>query len=123
LRATVDNNIVNPSINGLMAGKINYENILPKNNPSPTTYVNGGFNQTSDIANNILNSIAPIDYSNRNPQAPFVQKIESVANNHDPNQMELPLFKQPEIKDIHKKLFDIEKKLDKIITYVKDFKN
>jgi hypothetical protein len=126
LRTKVDNLITNPS-NSLAKGGIDYHNILPNISQNNNRIVD----HTSNIANNILNDIAPVQYvAISNQSAPVVQNVvnQSVVKtitvqDSDPNQMELPLFKQPEVKDIHKKLFDIESKLDTIIKYVKNNKN
>jgi hypothetical protein len=129
LRTKVDNLITNPS-NSLNKGGIDYQNILPNIHQNNNT-MNRPIDRTAHIANNILNEIAPVQYVNTQQQQPV--QVQQVINQpvvkaapvqeSDPNQMELPLFKQPEVKDIHKKLFDIESKLDTIIKYVKNNKN
>jgi len=130
LRASVDKNIVEQTSNtGLRVGKIDYNNILPNSNNTQHNIEN--YNNVSDMANNVLNQLtAPVQYNAQMPLIPLNnepitaharQDINYVA--HDPNQMELGLFKQPEIKDIHKKLFDLETKLDAILKHVKNNKN
>ena len=130
LRTKVDNLITNPS-NSLNKGGIDYQNILP-NIQQNNNAINRPIDRTAHIANNILNEIAPVQYVNIQQQQPIIAAQNAVvqssikaapAQESDPNQMELPLFKQPEVKDIHKKLFDIESKLDTIIKYVKNNKN
>jgi hypothetical protein len=129
LRTTVDNLITNPS-NSLNKGGIDYQNILPNINQNHNA-INRPIDRTSHIANNILNQIAPVQYLNTQQQShvPLQNSVSqpviktSSVQESDPNQMELALFKQPEVKDIHKKLFDIESKLDTIIKYVKNNKN
>jgi hypothetical protein len=120
LRTKVDANIVD----GLKKGHIDYERILPTQQQSFTPQV--GFDHTAMMANNILNNMAPVQYVQ--PVIPAqpspVQVIQSQnAIQSDPNQMELPLFKQTEVSDLHKKLFDIERKLDIILKHVKNSKN
>jgi hypothetical protein len=120
LRTKVDANIVD----GLKKGHIDYERILPNQQQSFTPQV--GFDHTAMMANNILNNMAPVQYVQ--PVIPAqpspVQVIQSQnAIQSDPNQMELPLFKQTEVSDLHKKLFDIERKLDIILKHVKNSKN
>ena len=130
LRASVDKNIVEQTSNtGLRIGKIDYNNILPNSNNTQHNIEN--FNNTSAIANNLLNQLTtPVQYNDQMPLMPL--KNEPITSHviqetnyitHDPNQMELGLFKQPEIKDIHKKLFDLETKLDAILKHVKNNKN
>jgi hypothetical protein len=120
LRTKVDNLITSPS-NTLKRGEIDYSKILPINGVpiQPTT------DHNSQIANNVLNKIA-------SSQAPIIQtqqiqptqtSVEVYRPEVDPNQMELPLFKPTEISDIHKKLFDIETKLDTLIRHVKSSQN
>jgi hypothetical protein len=120
LRSTVDNNITNPSSQtGLRKGHIDYNNILPNQNQNR---INGldDYSRNVDISNKILNGVAPVQY---NP-VPDIQGNNNVVHiEHDPNQMELPLFKPMEVSDLHKKLFDIEKKLDAVLNYVKNNKN
>ena len=119
LRTKVDANIVD----GLKKGHIDYERILPtQKQAAPQT----GFDQTSMIANNILNQVAPVQYVQ--PVIPLQPSPVQVIQHQntipsDPNQMELPLFKQTEVSDLHKKLFDIERKLDIILKHVKNSKN
>jgi hypothetical protein len=120
LRTKVDANIVD----GLKKGHIDYERILPNQQQSFAPQV--GFDHTAMMANNILNNMAPVQYVQ--PVIPAqpspVQVIKSQnAIQSDPNQMELPLFKQTEVSDLHKKLFDIERKLDIILKHVKNSKN
>lgn len=122
LRTKVDGLITNPS-NTLRKGEINYTNILPQqsNFAQPQNNVN-----TTQIATNILDQIAPVQYVNTSQNK--IEKKEEVfvaTTKVDDNsdQMELPLFKPAEVKDIYKKLFDIENKLDTIIKHVKNNKN
>jgi hypothetical protein len=137
LRTKVDSLITNPS-STLRKGEINYNNILPNgihgmNSPS-------NLDSTSQVTNNFLNQIAPVHYQGHVPQQPVIHNIveQPVVQNftqqhkvstkvqipqNDSNQLELPLFKQPEVSDLHKKLFDIESKLDIILKHVKNNKN
>jgi hypothetical protein len=120
LRTKVDANIVD----GLRKGHIDYERILP--NQKQQTLHQNGFDETSLITNNILNQMAPVQYVQPVlPQQPSPVQIIQSQNvpMSDPNQMELPLFKQTEVSDLHKKLFDIERKLDIILKHVKNSKN
>lgn len=122
LRTKVDGLITNPS-NTLKKGEIDYNNILPINNQQRKVV-----DQTTQIANQILDNIAPVHYQGHVPvnQPVFVNQPIQVPNNvqeYDPNQMELPLFKQTTIDDIQNKLFDIERKIDSILKYVKNPKN
>jgi hypothetical protein len=95
---------------------------------------------TSQVTNNFLNQIAPVHYQGHVPQQPVIHNIvdQPVVQNFtqqqqvstkvqilkiDSDQLELPLFKQPEVSDLHKKLFDIESKLDIILKHVKNNKN
>ncbi len=125
LRTKVDGLITNPSTT-LRKGEINYNNILPQQqnvvSPQQNTHINN-----SQISANILDQIAPVQYINTSQNR--IEKKENIiiANNvsqdTDSPQMELGLFKPSEVSDIHKKLFDIENKLDTIIKYVKNAKN
>jgi len=120
LRTKVDANIVD----GLKKGHIDYERILPTQKQAAVPHA--GFDQTSMIANNILNQMAPVQYVQ--PVLPLQPSPVQVVQHQtqtpsDPNQMELPLFKQSEVSDLHKKLFDIESKLDIILKHVKNSKN
>jgi hypothetical protein len=128
LRTKVDNLIVNSSTS-LSKGIVNYDNILPNNN-------SGNQSVAADYNTNIINSIMEdssiVNYvGNVNQHKPvqsfsIQETIKPVQVNNiqvDRNQLELPLFKQAEISDIHKKLFDLEKKLDIIIKHVKNNKN
>lgn len=124
LRTKVDNLITNPATS-LGKGFIDYNNILPNANN-----VNRKNDYNSAIATNLLNEIAPVNYiqpnlipvnNNITPQS--VNNVVNVVDRKDSDQLELPLFKQADISDIHKKLFDLEKKLDTIIKYVKNSKN
>lgn len=120
LRTKVDGLITNPS-NTLKKGEIDYNNILPLNN-QPRKVVD----QTTQITNQILDNIAPVHYQGHIPVNQPVFVNQPIANNvqeYDPNQMELPLFKQTTIDDIQNKLFDIERKIDSILKYVKNPKN
>ena len=123
LRTKVDSLITNPATS-LGKGFIDYENILP--NPNSRKNVDHNVN----IANNLLNEIAPVQYIGTQPN--LIPLSNQVINNpipptatkeSDPNQMELALFKQADIQDVHNKLFDLERKLDMIIKYVKNNKN
>jgi len=123
LRTKVDNLITNPATS-LGKGFIDYNAILP--NPN----VNRNVDYSANIANNLLNEIAPVQYIGVKPAlTPVnVQTTQAVNNavsvkETDPNQMELPLFKQADVGDIHNKLFDLERKLDIIIKHVKNIKN
>jgi hypothetical protein len=126
LRTKVDNLITNPATS-LGKGFIDYNAILP--NPN----VNRNFDYSANIANNLLNEIATVQYIGNQPNLiPFNNQVTPVVNaaisptpakESDPNQMELPLFKQADIGDIHNKLFDLERKLDIIIKHVKNIKN
>lgn len=120
LRTKVDGLITNPS-NTLKKGEIDYNNILPINN-RPAKVVD----QTTQITNQLLDNIAPVHYQCHVPvnQPVFVnQPVPNSVPEHDPNQMELSLFKQATIDDIQNKLFDIERKIDSILKYVKNPKN
>lgn len=124
LRTKVDGLITNPS-NTLKKGEIDYNNILPINN-QPKKVVD----QNAEITNQLLNNIAPVHYQGHIPvNQPIVVNQPSFVPNeepfqaYDPNQMELPLFKQTTVDDIQNKLFDIERKLDSILKYVKNPKN
>ena len=122
-RSTVDNLITNPS-NALKKSAIDYQNILPHaNNQQPQN-----FDRNLQIANSILNQATV------SPQQPVLQQMPSEPmlqtftgqnplTEQDPNQLELPLFKPTEVSDIHKKLFDIEGKVDTLIRYVKNSQN
>lgn len=122
-RSTVDNLITNPS-NALKRSGIDYQNILPNaNNQQPQN-----FDRNLQIANSILNQATV------SPQQPVLQQMPSEPmlqtftgqnpfTEQDPNQLELPLFKPTEVSDIHKKLFDIEGKVDTLIRYVKNSQN
>lgn len=120
LRTNVDANIVD----GIKKGHIDYDRILPTQKQA--AFPQAGFDQTSMIANSILNQVAPVQYAQ--PVVPLqpspVQVVQhQTATPSNPNQMELPLFKQSEVSDLHKKLFDIENKLDIILKHVKNSKN
>jgi hypothetical protein len=122
LRTKVDGLITNPS-NTLKKGEIDYNNILPLNN-QPRKVVD----ETAQITNQLLDNIAPVHYQGHIPvnQPVFVNQPIQVPNNvqeYDPNQMELPLFKQTTVDDIQNKLFDIERKIDSILKHVKNPKN
>jgi len=120
LRTKVDANIVD----GLKKGHIDYDKILPTQAQSFPSNQNG-FDQTSLIANNILNQMAPVQYVQpvQVLQNHPVQVKNTNSNPVDPDQMELPLFRQPDVSDLHKKLYDIERKMDIILKYVKNSKN
>jgi len=113
LRTSVDGNITNPTSNtGLQVGKIDYNNILPVSNNN-----NNRQNVIGNDANlNIANSVLQV-FDNSKPNL----NSENFDENDD--QMELPLFKQTEISDIHKKMFDLEKKLDLLLSYARSNKN
>lgn len=123
LRTKVDGLISNPS-NSLKRGEIDYNNILPNGNQ-----INRNFDQTTQMTNQILDQIAPIHYGTHipvNQHIPINQPVAVVQQEeyqYDPNQMELPLFKQATISDIQNKLFDMERKLDNILSYVKNSHN
>lgn len=122
LRTKVDNLITNPSA-GLQKGSIDYNNILPNKNVQRPNQPDINL----QIANDIIGQITPTQYLPPQAQVPNVQQqVQHVQNNtveHDPNQLELPLFKATEVSDIYKKLFDIESKLDIIIKHVKNSSN
>lgn len=124
LRTKVDGLISNPS-NSLKKGEIDYNNILPINNQQRKAV-----DQTSQIANQLLDNIAPVHYQGHIPinqpvvvNQTFISSESRSVPEYDPNQMELPLFKQTTIDDIQKKLFDIDTKLDSILKYVKNNQN
>jgi hypothetical protein len=123
LRTKVDGLITNPS-STLKKGEINYNNILPQQqNVAPQQHV---IMNNSQISANILEQIAPVQYINTVQNK--VEKRENVTYSapipdDNSDQLELGLFKPAEVSDIHKKLFDIENKLDTIIKYVKNNKN
>jgi hypothetical protein len=121
LRTKVDALITNPT-STLNKGQINYDSLLPSKNQAPQSSIISDPN--IQMANNILTQIAPVQYQN----SPSIQynplNIDlPLTQDDNSNQMELPLFKETEISDLHKKLFDIEKKLDIILKYVKIDKN
>ena len=137
LRTKVDSLITNPS-STLRRGEINYNNILPNGIHGMNSSSN--LDSTSQVTNNFLNQIAPVHYQGHVPQQPVIHNIvdQPVVQNFtqqqqvstkvqilkiDSDQLELPLFKQPEVSDLHKKLFDIESKLDIILKHVKNNKN
>ena len=137
LRTKVDSLITNPS-STLRKGEINYNNILP--NGINGMHSPSNLDSTSQVTNNFLNQIAPVHYQGHVPQQPVIHNIvdQPVVQNFtqqqqvstkvqilkiDSDQLELPLFKQPEVSDLHKKLFDIESKLDIILKHVKNNKN
>ena len=129
LRTKVDNLIVNSS-NSLSKGMVNYDNILP-NHDNPGTR-SAAVDYNTSIINSIMEDTSTINYvGNVNQNKPvqnfLVQEnIGHVQVNNievDKNQLELPLFKQADVSDIHNKLFDLEKKLDIIIKHVKNNKN
>lgn len=120
LREKVDKNITSPS-STLQKGQINYENILPIGNRGNAHSSNNYVNQREvEISNTIIKSI----------EAPSQVKISkqefslspNLGEEEDKDQMELALFKQAEIADLYNKMFDLEKKLDIIISYVKPVK-
>ena len=123
-RSTVDNLITNPS-SGLKRSGIDYNNILPNGNNAPTQNVD----RNLQIANSILNQVVPTQpqitsqpvLQTFTGQNPFTE--QNSFTEQDPNQLELPLFKPTEISDLHKKLFDIEGKVDTLIKYVKNSQN
>lgn len=122
LREKVDKNITNPS-STLRKGEINYENILPigktGNNPSSHNYAN---QREVEISNNIIKSIeAPSQVKISKQEFTLSPNLNS-SEEDDKDQMELALFKQAEISDLYNKMFDLEKKLDIIISYVKPVK-
>lgn len=123
LRTKVDNLITNPATS-LGKGFIDYNNILPNSN-----FVRRNDDYSSNITNNLLNELAPLQYVTQPSTIPSNNIVAQITNGpvavreSDPNQMELPLFKQADIGDIHSKLFDLERKLDIIIKHVKNIKN
>ena len=120
-RSTVDNLITNPS-SGLKRSGIDYNNILPNGNNAPTQNVD----RNLQIANSILNQVVPTQpIQPQITSQPLLQTFtgQNPFTEQDPNQLELPLFKPTEISDLHKKLFDIEGKVDTLIRYVKDSQN
>jgi hypothetical protein len=125
----VDNLIVNSSTS-LSKGMVNYDNILPNYNNSGNQSAAADYN--TNIINSIMEDSSIVNYvGNVNQHKPvqsfsIQETIKPVQVNNiqvDRNQLELPLFKQAEVSDIHKKLFDLEKKLDIIIKHVKNNKN
>jgi len=126
LRTKVDSLITNPATS-LGKGFIDYDNILPNKNFKRND------DYSANIATNLLNEIAPVQYIGNQPNlTPLNTQVTQVvstpiptitAKESDPNQMELALFKQADIQDVHNKLFDLERKLDMIIKYVKNNKN
>lgn len=141
LRTKVDSLITNPS-STLRKGEIDYNNILPNGKNGMHSPLN--LDSTSQVTNNFLNQIAPVHYQGHVPQQPVVHNVgqqpviqQPLVQNftqqqvstkvqipqNDSDQLELPLFKQPEVSDLHKKLFDIESKLDIILKHVKNNKN
>jgi hypothetical protein len=129
LRSNVDNLIVNSSTS-LSKGMVNYDNILPNYNNSGNQSAAADYN--TNIINSIMEDSSIVNYvGNVNQHKPvqsfsIQETIKPVQVNNsqvDRNQLELPLFKQAEVSDIHKKLFDLEKKLDIIIKHVKNNKN
>ena len=124
LRTRVDNLITNPATS-LGKGFIDYNNLLPNSN-----FIKRNDDYSSNITNNLLNEIAPVQYMGaQSPLIPLNNAVAQTMNTpvavkgSDPNQMELPLFKQADIDDIHGKLFDLERKLDILIKHVKSIKN
>jgi len=122
LRQKVDKNITEETTQaGLKSGKIDYENILPINN-TKNIIPNRQYN---NAANDVLETLASSQRQN------LPQNNNVVINHHhpqereyeDPNQMQLPLFKPTELSDLYSKMFDLEKKIDTIIKYVKPNKN
>ena len=121
LRQKVDKNITEETTQaGLKSGKIDYENILPINNTN-NIIPNRQYN---NAANDVLETLA----SSQRQNLPQTNNV--VINHHpqereydDPNQMQLPLFKPTELSDLYSKMFDLEKKIDTIIKYVKPNKN
>jgi len=125
LRTKVDGLITNPSTT-LRKGEIDYENILPQQQNVLSQKQNAYLNN-SQMSANILDQIAPVQYINTSQNIIDRREPIVIANNvqnyEDSPQMELGLFKPAEVSDIHKKLFDIESKLDTIMKYVKTGKN
>jgi hypothetical protein len=139
LRTKVDNLITNPS-GALRKGELDYNNLLPQQ---------GGVSsfKSNNIAANVLEKIAPIQYivpenqgkpleskiDNKDTVVPanepvvnqfnFSQNTTSFNIKDDSDQMELSLFKPAQIDDLYKKMFDIEGKLDIILKHVKRIKN
>lgn len=124
LRTKVDGLITNPS-STLKKGEIDYNSILPFN-----TQQKRNVDPSSQITNQLLDHIAPVHYQGNIPvnqpvvvNQTFINSESRSVPEFDPNQMELPLFKQTTIDDIQKKLFDIDTKLDNILKYVKNSQN
>ena len=126
LRTKVDGLISNPS-NSLKKGEIDYNNILPNANLS-----NRNLDHSERITNQLLDNIAPVHYQGHVPvnqpvivnHSPiYPDSVQTPSYQYDPNQMELSLFKQANIDDIQNKLFDIERKIDSILKYVKNTQN
>jgi hypothetical protein len=124
LRQKVDKNItVETAQAGLRSGKIDYDNILPQIN-SNINLNNVPIREYAQAANNVLETLATSQKQNITHQDNFKPVNNKVCNNvdipeDDPNQMQLPLFKPTDISDIFSKMFDLERKLDTIIKYVK----
>jgi hypothetical protein len=128
LRQKVDKNItVETAQAGLRSGKIDYDNILPQINNN-IGMSNIPIREYTQAANNVLETLASSQKHN------IIQNVIEPINDvktyncsdkieEDPNQMQLPLFKQTDISDLYSKMFDLERKLDTIIKYVKTNKN
>lgn len=128
LRNTVDKNISQETTQaGLRVGKIDYNNILPNiNNTGGVEASNNNFpiREYSQAANNVLETLASsakIDHVHKKTEDNI--HICNQIVEEDPDQMQLPLFKQTEMSDLFSKMFDLERKLDVIIKYVKPNKN
>jgi hypothetical protein len=129
LRQKVDKNItVETAQAGLRSGKIDYDNILPQINNYSNVSNNIPIREYTQSANNVLETL--VNSQKHNVIQNFVEPVNNVINhNHsdeiedNPDQMQLSLFKQTEISDLYSKMFDLERKLDTIIKYVKTDKN
>jgi hypothetical protein len=126
LRTKVDNLIINPS-SALKKGGIDYENILPQSTNYPVQSRNT-VDDVSFLSNQILNTIAPIQYDLPNSVNVVQQHVQplprhEIVQPEKSDQMELPLFKSAQVDDLYKKLFDIEKKIDIILKHVKNDKD
>jgi hypothetical protein len=126
LRQKVDKNITEETTQaGLRSGKIDYENILPNINSNNNINIIPTNREYNSAANDVLNTLASSQIQNL-PQNNNVQIHHYPSQEKeydDPNQMQLPLFKPTEISDLYSKMFDLERKLDTIIKYVKPNKN
>jgi len=125
LRQKVDKNITEETSQaGLRSGKIDYENILPNFNSNNNINIipNREYNNT---ANNVLETLVSSQKHNvlQNNNVEIRNHSSPEKEYDDPDQMQLPLFKPTEMSDLYSKMFDLERKLDTIIKYVKPNKN